>query len=76
MVNNTLEVFPTMLYPVFASLSLREKCPNTPYLSVFSPNMRKYGLEKTPHVDTFHEVCSDLCSLYWEIPHVVADNAT
>ena len=46
MVNNTLEVFPAMLYPVFASLSLREKCPNIPYFSVFSPNTRKYGLEK------------------------------
>ena len=26
------------------------------YLSVFSPNVGKYGPEKTPYLDTFHEV--------------------
>ena len=26
-----------------------------PYLSVFSPNTGKYGPEKTPYMDTFHE---------------------
>ena len=44
--------------------TLREKCPNTefflvrifPYLSVFSPNTRKYGPEKTLYLDTFHAV--------------------
>ena len=27
---------------------------DTEYLSVFSPNARKYGPEKTPYLDTFH----------------------
>ena len=27
------------------------------YLSVFSPNARKYGPEITPYLDTFHAVC-------------------
>ena len=26
------------------------------YFSVFSPNTGKYGLEKTPYLDTFHAV--------------------
>ena len=26
------------------------------YLSIFSPNARKYGPEKTPYSDTFHAV--------------------
>ena len=48
--------------------SLREKCPNTEfflvrirrdtYLSVFRPNVVKYGPEKTPYLDTFHAVFS------------------
>ena len=29
---------------------------DTEYLSVFSPNAGKYGLEKTPYLDTFHAV--------------------
>ena len=29
---------------------------DTPYLSVFSPNVGKYGPEKTPYLDTFHTV--------------------
>ena len=29
---------------------------DTPYLSVFSPNAGKYGLEKTPYLPTFHAV--------------------
>ena len=29
---------------------------DTEYLSVFSPNARKYGPEKTPYLDTFHTV--------------------
>ena len=52
-------------------LTLCEKCPNTefffgPYFpafgqnterySVFSPNTRKYGPEKTPYLDAFHAV--------------------
>ena len=41
--------------------SVCEKCPNTeffsgPYLSVFSPNVGKYGPEKTPYLDTFQAV--------------------
>ena len=48
---------------------LREKCPNKEFFwtvfsligtdyedSVFSPNARKYGPEKTPYLDTFHAV--------------------
>ena len=39
----------------------REKCPNTeffsgPYFPVFRPNTGKYGPEKLPYLDTFHEV--------------------
>ena len=47
-------------------LSLREKCPNTEFFlvrifphfshSVFSPNVGKYGPEKTPYLDNFHAV--------------------
>ena len=32
------------------------KCPNTEYLSVFSPNAGKYGWEKTLYLDTFQTV--------------------
>ena len=28
-----------------------------PYFPVFSPNAGKYGVEKTPYLDTFHAVC-------------------
>ena len=35
---------------------------DTEYLSVFSPNVGKYGLKKTPYLDTFHAV---LCLLYF-----------
>ena len=38
--------------------TLREKCPNTEYLSTFSPNAGKYGLQKTPYLDIFHAVRS------------------
>ena len=34
--------------------SLRENCPNTPQISVFSPNAGKYAPGKTPHLDNFH----------------------
>ena len=27
-----------------------------PYFTVFNPNTGKYGQEKTPYVDNFHEV--------------------
>ena len=37
-------------------LSLREKCPNTELMSIFSPNTGKHGPEKTPYLDTFHAV--------------------
>ena len=30
--------------------------PKTSHLSVFSPNARKYGPEKTPYLDTLHTV--------------------
>ena len=57
---------------IFLKHTLREKCPNTElflvsiflrsewirreHLSVFTPNMGKYGPEKTPYLDTFHTV--------------------
>ena len=39
---------------------------DTPYLSVFSPNVGKYGPEKTPYLDTFYAVGKrSLISLNW-----------
>ena len=32
----------------------------TSYISAFSPNMGKYGPEKTPYLDSFHAVGSSL----------------
>ena len=37
---------------------LREKCPNTEYLSVFSQNAGKCEPEETRNKDTFHAVTS------------------
>ena len=42
---------------------MREKCPNTKFFSalyflIFGLNTGKYGPEKTPYLDTFHEVIS------------------
>ena len=45
------KVFPHKCY-----IPLREKSPNTPYLSVCSPNTGKQGPEITPYFDTFHAV--------------------
>ena len=45
------KVFPHKYY-----ITLREKSPNTPYLSVCSLNTGKHGLEITPYFDTFHAV--------------------
>ena len=37
--------------------ALREKCPNTEFFwSVFSRIWTEYRPEKTPYLDTFHEV--------------------
>ena len=45
-----------MIYSL-KQLALRETCPNTEFFwSVFSPNAGKYGLEKTPYLNTFHAV--------------------
>ena len=41
-------VFSGPYFPIFGL--------NTPYLTVFSPNARKYGPEKTPYMDAFHAV--------------------
>ena len=41
------EVFPGPYVPIFGL--------NTEI--VFSPNLGKYGPEKTPYLDTFHAVC-------------------
>ena len=38
---------------------------NTPYLSVFSLNVGKYGLEKTPYLDTFHAVLKEEKIIAW-----------
>ena len=32
----------------------KESCPPTITLTLFSPNLGKYGPEKTPYLDTFH----------------------
>ena len=42
------------------SKALREKCPNTESISVFSPNKGKYGPEKTIFLETFDAVKSNL----------------
>ena len=49
-------------YKTYTENILREKHPNTDYLSVFSPNTVKYGPEETPYLDTFHKVIM-LCFL-------------
>ena len=49
-----LEIGKILISSDFDMFTLREKCPNIPYLSVFSPNSGKYGPEKTLHLDTFH----------------------
>ena len=36
------------------------------YLSVFSPNVRKYGPEKTPYLDAFHAVLSLKRNILWK----------
>ena len=36
---------------------------DTKYLSLFSPNARKYGPEKTPYLNTFHAVHMNFISL-------------
>ena len=45
-------------YGVFSGTYFHEFGLNTEkyYLLVFSPNTGKYGPEKTPYLDTFHEV--------------------
>ena len=35
------------------------------YLSVFSPNVGKYGPEKTPYLDIFHAVTANLTPSLW-----------
>ena len=32
---------------------------------VFSPNAEKYGLEKTPYLDTFHVVFANGLRVFW-----------
>ena len=55
---------------LFPTDTLREKCPNTEFFLVvfsrISPNKGKYGLEKTPHFDTFHTVIpyQEICKQY------------
>ena len=72
-------------------MSLREKCPSTKfflvriflyldwiveYLSVFSPNTRKYVPEKSSYLDTFHVVCSfwDWMFHSWDVRSFVFEN--
>ena len=55
------------IWTLFVSLRIQSECGKIrtrknsvfghfSYLSVFSPNARKYGPEKTPYLDTFHAV--------------------
>ena len=46
--------------------TLPEKCPNTEYLSVVSPNAGKYGPEKTPYLDTFRAVKKSITKSFIE----------
>ena len=39
----------------------------TEYLSIFSPNVRKYGSEKTPNLDTFYAV-NLVCNVSLKLP--------
>ena len=41
---------------IYIELIVKVSGEDTPYLSVFSPNAGKYGLEKAPYLDTFHAV--------------------
>ena len=50
--------FPDTLDNYGVIVIITVKCPNTSYLSVFSPNQRKYGPEITPYLATFHAVYS------------------
>ena len=48
--------------------SLRKNCPNTKYFCfVFSPDTGKYGLKKSPYLDTFHAVVQR--SSTWSLIH-------
>ena len=53
-------VFPGPYFPAFGL-----NTESTPYLSVFSPNVGKYGPEKTPYLDTFCAVMS--CQIFKNI---------
>ena len=37
-------------------------CPNTLYLSVFSPNVGKYRPEKTPYLKSTENLASENCA--------------
>ena len=37
-------------------------CPNTLYLSVFSPNVGKYWPEKTPYLKSTENLASENCA--------------
>ena len=45
-------VFSDLYFPAFGLNTERY----TKYLSIFSPNMGKYGPERTPYLDNFHAV--------------------
>ena len=44
------------LVDVIIGRCIHNAAADTSYLSVFSPNAGKYGLEKTPYLDNFHTV--------------------
>ena len=44
--------------PYFPAFGVNTR--DTKYLSAFSPNVGKYGPEKTPYLDTFHAVVAGL----------------
>ena len=43
---------------------------DTPYLSVFSPNVGKYEPQKTPYLDTFHAVITPNNVSFWKISSI------
>ena len=52
-------------YGVFSGLYFPAFGLNTPYLSVFSLNVGKYGPEKTPYLHTFHAVLKEEKTIAW-----------
>ena len=58
-------VFSGPYFPAFGLNTDRDG--NTEYFSVFSPNVGKYGPEKTPYLDTLHVVLCSTVTLLFKI---------